>query len=282
MSERPQFKKKFFYQSLLWKCIRKTYRDSLIIKEAKEIMRRGDQLGLKGGRGMSNSKNMISVFCKGSSSGYVTIVNLYFYYYFYYPWNIFEVLEWKQSSIISLAAILRNVQLKKKKKREWDFGVFLQFLRLSLLLAWFYVVLGDLHCHWDIEALSSIHNGPFFPLLKVWKKYSVNPTAIKLKRWEESRESHSSNVCSGCNAKCFILHWPWLNFHVRTDWTVLRQLCPLVHRLLQRRQSCSFTPASSFTMLCHCATSRGADSSKSHVVNREKKKKSALSAKAAY
>lgn len=82
--------------------------------------------------------------------------------------------------------------------------------------------------------------GLFFPP-KCMKKYLVNPIAIELKRGEESRESHSSNVCSGCNAKCFILQWPWLNFHVRTDWTVLRQLCPLVHRLLQRRQSCSFT-----------------------------------------
>lgn len=157
---------------------------------------------------------------------------------------------------------------------QWDFGVFLKFLRISLLLAWFYVVLGDLLCHWDIEALSSIHNGPFFPPICM-KKYSV--IAIKLKRREESRESHSSNVCSGCNAKCFISQWPWFNFHVRTDWTVLRQLCPLVRRLLQRRQSCSFTPASSFTMLCHCATSRGADSSKSHVANRGEKRRKVLS-----
>lgn len=25
------------------------------------------------------------------------------------------------------------------------------------------------------------------------------------------------NVETCCNAKCFILKWPWLNFHVRTD-----------------------------------------------------------------
>lgn len=151
-----------FIRSLLQKCTRKSCRDGLIITEAKEIMRKGRPISMKEGRGMSKNKNMISISYAGSSSGYVAIVNFNFYHCFYCPWNNFEILGWERSIIISLAAIWRIFFFLNKffgVVGFWSFSSVLEDVVANGLI----LVLGDLHCHLDIEALSSIHNGPFFP-----------------------------------------------------------------------------------------------------------------------